>query len=127
MPHVIQLMFDTKSGCVARRLYVSQITIECDGHRISPQATQAQGVKLCSIEPGEIEIPRNVRKITTAVTACELRPTPCPRFGARTRENPIGWESLMAKVDDAPFRLIPDLPKSYQCPAGGFTSGELDL
>ena len=76
MPHVIQLIFDTNSGGVAGRLYVSQITSECDGHRISPQATQAQGVNLCSIEPGEIEIPRNVRKITTAVTAfnCDRHP-----------------------------------------------------
>jgi hypothetical protein len=31
---VIQIMFDTKNGGRAQRLYVSKITYECDGRRI---------------------------------------------------------------------------------------------
>jgi hypothetical protein len=31
MPHVIQIMFETKTGLLERWLYVRQITNSCDG------------------------------------------------------------------------------------------------
>ena len=40
---VIQIMFDTKSGGWAQRLYVSKITCECDGRRIFDASRSGKG------------------------------------------------------------------------------------
>ena len=40
---MIQIMFDTKSGGRAQRLYVSKITCECDGRRIFDASRSGKG------------------------------------------------------------------------------------
>ena len=45
---VIQIMFDTKSGGRAQRLYVSKITCECAAAAFSTQAAQAKELIFCS-------------------------------------------------------------------------------
>ena len=50
---MIQIMFDPKSGCRAQRLYVSQITYECDGRCISdPHLSGTGAYDSCAIAKG---------------------------------------------------------------------------